>query len=199
MKRIDEGESVMSEDFPEKLPCEKCNFVTSAKSKKDRVSGLKRHMKSQHPEALCKPSVTEEINCENIDQRNTAGNSQIADVENITMEVSADPKIEDEGMDLSIDEGSSNEQSSEENGNVSSMKTSTHKACAVCGWVSKSVSKTNQVKNRLSLKYFKFSSQVFALKRHLKTVHERSKEAGKEEIPVSPANPQSNLQEEVLV
>merc|ERR1712200_355705 len=72
MKRLDEGELVMSEDFPEKLPCEKCNFVTSAKSKKDRDSGLKRHMKSQHPEAFVNRTVSEEINSENIDQMNTA-------------------------------------------------------------------------------------------------------------------------------
>ena len=146
MKRLDEGESVMSEDFPEKLPCEKCNFVTSAKSKKDRVSGLKRHMKSQHPEALVNPTVTEEINSENIELRNTAGNPEIPDAEDIKMEGSAEPKIENKPMDESTDEGIFNEQSSEENlTDVSSLKVSADKACTVCGWASKSVSKNNQV------------------------------------------------------
>ena len=146
MKSIDEGESVMSEDFPEKLPCEKCNFMTSAKSKKDRVSGLKRHMKSQHPEALVNPTVTEEINSENIELRNTAGNSEIPDAEAIKMEGSAEPKIENKPMDESTDEGIFNEQSSEENlTDVSSLKVSADKACTICGWASKSVSKNNQV------------------------------------------------------
>ena len=136
----------MSEEFPEKLPCEKCNFVTSAKSKKDRVSGLKRHMKSQHPEAFLNGTVSEEINSENIDQINTAGNSEIPDADNIQMAESADPKIENEPMDESTDEGIFNEQLSEENlTNVSSLKVSTDKACTICGWVSKSVSKNNQV------------------------------------------------------
>ena len=39
------------------------------------------------------------------------------------------------------------------------------------------------------------------MKRHLKTVHEKRKEAKQEEqeIPASPANPQMNLEEETFV
>ena len=43
-----EGELVKSEEPYERLHCKKCNFVTSAKSKKVRIDGLRRHVKSHH-------------------------------------------------------------------------------------------------------------------------------------------------------
>ena len=43
-----EGKLVKSEEPYERLHCKKCNFVTSAKSKKVRIDGLRRHVKSHH-------------------------------------------------------------------------------------------------------------------------------------------------------
>ena len=43
-----EGELVNSEELYERLHCMKCNFVTSVKSKKVRIDGLKRHVKLHH-------------------------------------------------------------------------------------------------------------------------------------------------------
>ena len=43
-----EGKLVKSEEPYERLHCKKCNFVTSAKSKKVRIDRLRRHVKSHH-------------------------------------------------------------------------------------------------------------------------------------------------------
>ena len=43
-----EGKLVKSEEPYERLHCKKCNFVTSTKSKKVRIDGLRRHVKSHH-------------------------------------------------------------------------------------------------------------------------------------------------------
>ena len=44
----DEGELVKSEELYERLHCKKFNFVTSTKSKKVRIDGLRRHVKLHH-------------------------------------------------------------------------------------------------------------------------------------------------------
>ena len=47
-EREGEGELVKSEELYERLHCKKFNFVTSTKSKKVRIDGLRRHVKSHH-------------------------------------------------------------------------------------------------------------------------------------------------------
>ena len=43
-----EGELVNSEELYERIHCMQCRFVISVKSKKVRIDGLRRHVKSHH-------------------------------------------------------------------------------------------------------------------------------------------------------
>ena len=83
----DEGELVICEEPSiERLPCQQCNFVTSAKSKKDRASGLKRHIRSHHFQPVFTEAATEERPLEDInhvqddEEKDMSGEEEIKEV-----------------------------------------------------------------------------------------------------------------------
>ena len=93
----DDGDSlVICEEEPEKLNCKQCNFVTSAKSKKDRTSGLKRHVKSHHFENFVTEAATEQTTSD--DTRHVQDNDEedVAADDDIEMN-STSPEIEKAG------------------------------------------------------------------------------------------------------
>merc|ERR1719430_2792425 len=71
---------ICEEPSLERLPCLQCNFVTSAKSKKDRTAGLRRHVKSHHAEkSFVAEAATEQTLLEDVqddDEKNVSSEDE---------------------------------------------------------------------------------------------------------------------------
>ena len=126
---------IYEEPSLERLHCQQCNFVTSAKNKKDRASGLKRHKRSHHAETF----VTDEAATEQT-------TLEMEDVNHIQDDDEKDVTVEDE-----IKEGVSDDltqilgPSFSENSTLPEDEEKSGASCALCGFASSATRKSDFV------------------------------------------------------